>query len=93
MTDTEDVKKETRAKKAAAEREARDTRRVRKSQIDKDWKIKILVASNPRRPGSKPHAHFEKYQNGTKVRSFLENGGSWLHLSADIERGYVGLEA
>lgn len=84
--------KEERAKRAASEKAAREKRRIKKSDVKPDSKIKILVDANPRREGTAPHAHFAKYRNGTKVSTFLEGGGEWLHLQADIERGYIGLE-
>lgn len=93
MSDSKKEQKEDRATKAAAEREARDARKVKKASVSMESKIKILVKENPRRSGSVPHAHFETYKDGTTVGAFLEGGGNWLHLSADIERGYIGLEA
>ena len=83
----------SRSEKAEQRRVEREARKTKKRDLAADAKIEVLVAENPRRPGSAPHAHFDKYEDGMTVEKFLSEavGGEWIHLQADIERGYVRL--
>ncbi len=78
--------------KRQAERAAR---KIKKGDLDKAKKIKIVVEGNPRREGTAPHVHFAKYKTGMTVENFLSEkvGGEWIHFQADIERGYIELTA
>jgi hypothetical protein len=53
-------------------------------------RIHLLVKNNPRREGSVPYSHWEQHmKEGVTLARFFKNGGSWLHLRADIARGHV----
>jgi hypothetical protein len=103
MTEAKAEKAKTKPKTdktdAAAARDQRRadrlSRRPKRSEVPDESKLKILVEKNPRREGTEPHAHFEKYRDGMTVGELLGEGigGSWVHLQADIERGYVATAA
>lgn len=85
----------SRSEKAAQRRVEREARRMKKRDVSNTATIKLLVEKNPRREGSAPYAHFEKYEDGMSVETLLskEVGGEWIHLQADIQRGYIELAA
>lgn len=86
--------KEGRREAADKRAKQRAGRRVKKSDVKPEQKIKLLAEKNPRREGTATFEHFKKYRNGMTVETFLSEkvGGEWMHLAADIERGYVALE-
>ncbi len=88
-------KKQTREEKAAALKAERATRRIKRSDVTDEFKIKLMVDDNPRRVGSAPHDHFNKYEDEMLIKDFFSEDveGSWVHLQADVERGYVQLLA
>lgn len=87
-----DENKESKEKRQKRHEE-RQARRPNRKDVPDDATLKILVDKNPRREGTQPHAHFEKYQDGMTVGDLLSEsiGGEWVHLQADVERGYVDI--
>lgn len=61
----------------------------RKSKIDPDGKISILVDKNPKREGSASAKRFALYKNGMKVSTFLEKGGTPADLTHDVKHKFI----
>jgi hypothetical protein len=53
--------------------------------------ITVLVAANPKRPGSATHARFELYRTGMTVAEFLAAGGRSVDLAWDEGHGFIRL--
>ncbi len=85
----------SRAEKAADLKASRAQLRLKRADVQDTQTISVVAEKNPRRLGTVPHAHFEKYTDGQTVGEFLskENGGEWIHMQADIERGHIKLAA
>lgn len=91
--DKTETAKPSRAEKSKATAAARAERKVKKADLPEHGVIRVKTDGNPRRPNSAPHAHFERYSDGLDLAEFFEKGGEWLHLQADIARGYIDVEA
>lgn len=57
-----------------------------------DRVIRVLVETNPKRPGSKSHARFGLYEDGMTVQQFVQAGGTAADVKWDAERGYIRVE-
>lgn len=53
--------------------------------------IRILVATNPKKPGSKAYARFALYKEGMTVQQFLNRGGTRSDLHYDIDHKYIDI--
>jgi hypothetical protein len=53
--------------------------------------IRILVAENPKKPGSKAYARFQLYKEGMTVAAFLRSGGTRSDLHWDIDKKYIDI--
>jgi hypothetical protein len=78
-----------RAQKAEKLKNDRDARSIKRVDVSNDQTIRILTDINPRRIGSQPATHWEKYKVDMTVGQLIEAGGSWVHLQEDIQRGYI----
>jgi hypothetical protein len=58
-----------------------------------DARIKLLVASNPRRVGSMGYRNFALYEDGLTVAELKRRGGRLSYLRTDVERGHVALSS
>ena len=54
--------------------------------------IRVLVDSNPKKPGSKTYERFELYEDGMTVQQFRERGGTSDDVKWDAERGFIRVE-
>ena len=70
----------------------------RKYAGDKDARIEIACADNPKRPGSKAHARFERYRNQMTVAEYeraCENAprsqDALIDITWDVSHGYIRL--
>jgi len=61
--------------------------------INKDLKIKILTAENPRRKGTATFDMFNLYKDGMTVAEYLAAGGRLIDVKADVERKHIELVA
>lgn len=66
--------------------------KVRETKIPRDAKITLLVDKNPKRPGSKAHAHFEGYFGAETVAEALANGVNSSSLFHDVGHGFIKIE-
>ena len=74
-------------------REKRSARRMARKDVPDVAKIRLAVPENPRNVNSIPWKHFQLYEDGMTVGDLLGlPEGSWLHLQADIESGYITIE-
>lgn len=84
------AKKATK-KKAAPKAPAE--RKKRKSQVDADKKIQHTEKFKDvkLRDGAARGEDFKKMKNGTKVSTYLENGGSGANIRFALQKGYIKL--
>lgn len=64
------------------------------TDVPENARLQIMTEkkANPRREGTAPYDHWEQHvKHGITIKTFLENGGEWMHLRADIARGHVQL--
>jgi Protein of unknown function (DUF2786) len=54
-------------------------------------KIRILVAQNPKKPGSKAYARFALYKDGMTVTQFLTSGGTRSDLHYDVDHKFIDI--
>lgn len=54
--------------------------------------IRLLVATNPKRPGSAAHDRFACYRDGMTVADYLAAGGQRLDLRYDADHGFIHVE-
>ena len=54
--------------------------------------IRLLVKENPRRSGTKAHAHYALYKDGMKVEDFLKAGGTGGDLRWDLKRKHIEIK-
>ena len=69
--------------------------RVGGIHVDHEWldkQVHLLVEGNPRRSGSATYEIYQLYENGLRVRDFVERGGRLIDVKADIERGHIRLD-
>lgn len=64
---------------------------AKRSRIDGDAKITVLVSENPKKKGSASHGRFELYSNGIKVSTALERGVTRADVSWDVRHGFISL--
>lgn len=57
----------------------------------KEATIKLLSATNPKRPGSKSFDRFALYQDGMTVEAFLKAGGRRADLAWDAKHGFIAV--
>lgn len=76
------------AKKPAAEKAAPVGR---KSRVDGDAKITVLVKENPKREGSGAYERFALYKTGMTVAKALEVGVTAADLAYDSKHEYIRL--
>ncbi len=55
--------------------------------LDKNATIRVLVADNPKRPGSATHERFKLYKTGKTVAELLHQGVTTLDLRWDLGEG------
>jgi len=76
--------------KRSGHRGPRGAKRTRNRWIRWDQGQRIAVQKvNPKRPGGKSHARFDKYMGARTVTEFLQLGGTWADLKNDSDRGYI----
>ena len=61
-------------------------------KYDRDAKIQVVVAKNPKREGSAGYKRFGLYKTGMTIRDFLIAGGKTIDLDWDRERGFIATE-
>jgi hypothetical protein len=61
-------------------------------KYDRDAKIQVVVAKNPKREGSAGYKRFGLYKTGMTIREFLLAGGKTIDLDWDRERGFIATE-
>ena len=61
-------------------------------KYDRDGKIQVVVAKNPKREGSAGYKRFGLYKTGMTIRDFLIAGGKTIDLDWDRERGFIATE-
>jgi hypothetical protein len=61
-------------------------------KYDRDAKIQVVVAKNPKREGSGGYKRFGLYKTGMTIREFLIAGGKTIDLDWDRERGFIATE-
>ena len=61
-------------------------------KYDRDAKIQVVVAKNPKREGSGGYKRFGLYKTGMTIRDFLIAGGKTIDLDWDRERGFIATE-
>lgn len=61
-------------------------------KYDRDAKIQVVVAKNPKREGSGGYKRFGLYKTGMSIRDFLLAGGKTIDLDWDRERGFIATE-
>ena len=61
-------------------------------KYDRDARIQICVAKNPKREGSNGYKRFGLYKSGMRIRDFLFAGGKTIDLDWDRERGFIATE-
>ena len=61
-------------------------------KYDRDGKIQVVVAKNPKREGSGGYKRFGLYKTGMTIRDFLIAGGKTIDLDWDRERGFIATE-
>lgn len=64
---------------------------AKRSRIDGDAKITVLVSENPKKKGSESHGRFDLYSNGIKVSTALERGVTRADISWDVRHGFISL--
>ena len=61
-------------------------------KYDRDGKIQVVVAKNPKREGSAGYKRFGLYKTGMTIRDFLIAGGKTIDLDWDRERGFIATD-
>ena len=64
----------------------------RKNSYAPEARIKKLVGSNPRRPGTKGHASWDRLRSGMTVAQYKEAGGRLTDLRWDAKHKYITIE-
>lgn len=64
----------------------------RKNSYALGARIKKLVDSNPRRPGTKGHASWDRLRSGMTVAQYKEAGGRLTDLRWDVKHKYITIE-
>jgi len=63
------------------------------SKVEKDaLRIKLLVTTNPKKPGSATHDRFELYKNGVLVGELKAKGVTGEDLRWDIDHNFIALQ-
>lgn len=53
--------------------------------------IRMMVAENPKRPGSASHSRFALYRDGMTVSEFTAAGGKRVDVRWDVDHGFIAL--
>ena len=61
-------------------------------KYDRDAKVQVKVAKNPKREGSNGYKRFSLYKTGITIREFLKAGGKTIDLDWDRERGFIATQ-
>jgi len=83
--------KAKKEKKEAAPKEPNINRTNFKELWPVDAKLKVNVAENPKKKGSKSAERFDHYFTSKTVGEFLEKGGTYQDIAYDIARGRIAI--